>query len=140
MAIDYAALAAEINGDPKSLGYAGKSDYDMSVLLNSAGLSGETIFRVYTATEDITAAIVRAEYDALGATAKDYLINVVLCTARIKTGNATLRSQIAQIFAAGTTTRANLTAVASKPASRAEVLFGENATVSDFDVAKALRS
>lgn len=137
--IDYAALANEINTDPVSLGYAGKSDYQISVLLNTAGGSGQTLFKSYTPTEDVVAGIVRSEYDALAAAGKTYLNEVVLKASKVKTGDATLRTQIAQLFGAGTTTRTNLTNVASRPASRAEILFGENATVSDADVARALR-
>lgn len=138
MAINYTTLATEINTDPKSLGYAGKSDEQIAILLNTPGASGETIFKAYTATEDIVAGIVRAEYDALTAANKDYLTSVVLRASRLATGNATLRAQIAAIFGAGTTTRTNLTNAASKSASRAEVLFGESATVSNADVARAL--
>lgn len=139
MTIDYVALAAEINNDPFDLGYEGLSDYEISVLLNTPGLSGQTIFRAYTPTEELVAAIIRTEYDALSAAAKTYLNSVVLSTRQVKTGDATLRNQIGGVFAAGTTTRDNLIAISSKSATRAEVLFGENVTVSDIDVARALR-
>lgn len=139
MPINYTQLASEINTDPEGLGYAGKSDYEISVLMNTPGASGETIFKAYTATEDIIAGIVRAEYDALAATGKTYLNEVVLKSARVKTGDATLRTQVAQLFGAGTTTRTNLTNVASKSATRGEVLFGENTNITDADVARALR-
>lgn len=137
--VDLTALAAEITNDPKALGYADKSDYEISVLLNTEGASNETLFKSYTPVEDIAACIVRAEYDALAAAGKTYLNEVVLKGAKVKTGDATLRTQIAQLFAAGTATRTNLTNVASRPASRAEILFGENAYISDADVAAALR-
>lgn len=139
MPVNLAALATEINTDPKSLGYAGKSDYEIAVILNTAGASAETLFKSYTPVEDIVACIVRSEYDALAAAGKTYLNEVVLRGSRVKTGDATLRTQIAQLFGAGTATRTNLTAVASRSASRAEILFGENTTVTDRDVAAALR-
>lgn len=139
MAINYTALANEINTDPKALGYAGKSDYEISQIMNTPGASAETLFRSYTPVEDIIAAIVRSEYDALAAAGKTYLNEVVLKSAKVKTGDATLRTQIAQLFGAGTQTRTNLTAVASRAASRAEVLFGEDINVTDADVARALR-
>lgn len=139
MAINYTQLATEINTDPKSLGYAGKSDEEIAVIMNTPGASAETIFRAYTATEDVVAGIVRSEYDALTAADKTYLNEVILKASRLKTGSSTLRTQMAQVFGAATTTRANLTAVASKSASRGEVLFGENTTISNADVARALR-
>jgi hypothetical protein len=139
MAINYTALTNEINTDPKSLGYAGKSDYEIAVLMNTRGASAETLFRMYTPIEDIVASIVRSEYDALAAAGKTYLNEVVLKGSRVKTGDATLRSQLAALFGAGTTTRTNLTNVASRAASRAEILFGEDIEVSDADVARALR-
>lgn len=139
MPISYLVLASEIASDPRGLGFAGRSDYDIASLLNVPGGSGETIFRSYVDTEDIVAGIVRAEYDALAAAGKTYLNEVVLKARRVKTGDATLRGQVAALFGAGTTTRANLTAVASRPASRAEVLFGEGVSVSDSDVVRALR-
>jgi hypothetical protein len=138
MAIDYTVLANEITTDPAILGYAGKSDYEIAQIMNTAGASGQTIFKAYTLTEDVIAGIVRAEYDALAAAGKTYLNEVVLKAARVKTGDATLRSQIAQLFPAGTQTRTNLTALASKSASRGEALFGENTTITDADVARAL--
>lgn len=138
MPISYPALEAEITNDPRTLGYAGKSDYEIATILNTPGLSAETIFRAYTDTEDIVAAIIRTEYDALAAAGKTYLNEVILKTRRVKTGDATLRQQIAQLFGLGTTSRTNLTNVASKSASRGEVLFGEGTTISDVDVARAL--
>lgn len=139
MPINYTALATEINTDPKALGYANKSDYEIAVILNTPGASAETLFKSYTPIEDIVACILRSEYDSLAAAGKTYLNEVVLKGARVKTGDATLRTQVAQLFGAGTTTRTNLTNVASRPATRAEILFGENTNVSDQDVAVALR-
>lgn len=130
-------LHTEIVTDPKALGYATKSDYDASIALNTPGLSSEIIFKSYVAFEDFVAAIVRADYDALTGLPLAYLNNVLLRGARLASGNATLRSQIAALFPAGTT-RTNLTNLASKSASRAEALYQtEGIYVSDSDVAKA---
>lgn len=137
--INYPALATEITTDPMSLGYAGKSDYEIATILNTAGASGETLFKSYTPVEDIIACIVRSEYDALAAAGKTYLNEVVLKSAKVKTGDVTLRNQLGGLFGAGTTTRTNLTNIASRPASRGEILFGEGTTISDQDVATALR-
>jgi hypothetical protein len=133
---DYLSLKAEITNDPKALGYASKSDYEISVVMNTPGASAETLFRSYTPVEDLVACIVRAEYDALAAAGKTYL-DMAFSGTKVKTGDSTLRTQIGTVFGAGTTTRTNLTNAASRAASRAEILFGENAYVSDQDVAIA---
>jgi hypothetical protein len=139
MAISLATLATEINTDPKTLGYTGKSDSQIADLLNTPGASAETIFKAYTDTPDVVACIVRAEWTALAAGDKQFLAEVILAAARVKTGDANLRAAVAGVFANGTTSRANLIAAASKAASRAEALFGEGVTVSHQDVAQALR-
>ncbi len=136
---DYQTLKTEIATDPQTLGYAGQSDYDVSVLMNTPGASGETLFKSYTPTEDLVACIVRAEFDALAAAGKTYL-QMVFQAHKVKTGDATLRTQLGTLFAAGTATRTNLTNAASRPASRAEILFGENSYVSDQDIAIARNS
>lgn len=138
MPINYTQLATEINTDPKALGYAGKSDYAISVILNTPGASAETIFKAFTETAEIVAGIVRSEYDALTAANKTFLTDVILKAPRIKTGDANLRSGISGIFGVGTTSRTNLINAASKSATRGEVLFGEGTTIGDQDVAKAL--
>jgi hypothetical protein len=138
VAINYTQLATEINTDPKSLGYAGKSDYAIAVILNTPGASAETIFKAYTDTSEIVAGIVRAEWDALSAANKQFLNEVILNAPKVKTGDSNLRSSVGGIFGVGTTSRTNLVNVASKSATRGEVLFGEGTTISDTDVAKAL--
>lgn len=137
MAIDYPALAAEIANDPKTLGYAGKSDYAIAVILNTVGASAETVIRAYTNTAEIVAAIDPTEFTALAAASKLFLTDVILAAPVVKTGDANLRTAVGQIFGAGAT-RTRLIAAASKSASRAEVLFGEGISVNDTDVAKAL--
>lgn len=136
---DYQTLKTEINTDPKAIGYADKSDYDISVLMNTPGASSETLFKSYTPTEDLVACIVRPEFDALAAAGKTYL-DMVFQAPKVKTGDATLRTQMGSLFAAGTSTRTNLTNAASRAASRAEILFGENAYITDQDVAIARNS
>ena len=71
-------------------------------------------------------------------TANRELLALVMAGLPIDATKATTRTLIAAIFAAGTTTRANLVAVASRPGSRAEILFAPNVTVSSEDVAAAL--
>lgn len=136
MPINYPALLTEITTDPRTLGYAGKSDSQIADLLNTPGASAETIFKAYTDTADVVAGIVRTEWNSLAAQEKQFL-DLLCGSPKLKTGDANLRTSMAGIFANGTTSRANLIAAASKPAARAEVLFGEGTTVSHLDVARA---
>lgn len=143
MAMTIEALRTEIDTDPKGLGYAAlrtqsNAPEALADKLNEAGASGETLFKGYTPVEDVTAAIVRADYDALGAAGKTFLNEVMLRGARLKTGDTNLRASMAGVFAAGTTTRANLVALASRPASRAEALWGEGIKVTPTQVGQAL--
>ena len=138
MAVNLTALAAEINADPKALGYGGKSDYAIAVILNTPGASGDTLIRAYTDTADLTAGLVAAEVVALSQAARDLLV-ILTGSNRVKTGDSTLRATLAAIFAAGTTSRTNLIAAASRSCSRAEFLFGEGETIADAQVARALR-
>lgn len=140
MPLTTAALTSELNTDPKGLGYkvAGvfRSDYELAGLLNTVGT--DTIFKAYTDVADVVAAIDQAEYTALAAGPKTFLNEVILKADRLKTGDATLRTTIGAIFAAGTATRTRLVATASRTATRAEVLWGEGTVVTDVDIATAL--
>jgi hypothetical protein len=136
-------LRTEIDADPKGLGLntlrlQSNGPEAVAAKLNEPGASAETLFKAYVPVEDVTAAIVRAEYDALSATAKAFLADVLLRTARLKTGDANLRASMGGIFAAGTTSRTSLTALASRSASRAEALWGEGTMVLPVHVAEAL--
>lgn len=137
-----AALRTEINTDPKALGYAtlkarANGPESVAAKLNERGASAETVIVAYLQVEDVVAALVRAEYDALATAGKDYL-NVVLRAPRVKSGDATLRAQLGALFATGTTTRANLLALATRSASRAEALWGEGVAVTDAQASEAI--
>jgi hypothetical protein len=134
------ALTAEINNDPKALGYAALKDQPQALAdrMNEAGASGETITKDFVPVEDVVAAIVRADYDAAGPAGKTFLQEIVLRGSRVKVGDANVRASLAGIFTAGTTSRANLLALSTRPASRAEILFGMYYNVTDINVAHAL--
>lgn len=142
MAIDYAVLANEINTDPNTLGYApfvsAGDDMGVAALLNQIR-AGISITKSYVPIEDVLAAIVKTEFDSLTSANKTVVDQFVRGT-RVKTGDANMRTTMAALFASGTTTRANLVALATRTGSRAEVLFGENTAITHADVARALRS
>ena len=139
-----AALTTEINTDPKGLGYAAQSGNSASIadLMNTspepiAAGSQEQIYRNYADTRDLIAGIVLSEAAALTQGNRDYLA-IVFSTAQVKTGDANLRTQLAAIFGAGTTSRTNLTNAAQKNASRAEALWGDGFRVTAQQVSAAL--
>jgi hypothetical protein len=104
--------------------------------MNEAGASGETLFKSSIPVEDFLAEVVLSEYTALTAAQKTALDQFVRGV-RIKTGSANMRATLGALFPAGVT-RTAVIALASRPASRAEALWGEGAHVSDHDVSLAM--
>ncbi len=135
------ALRAELDADPKALGYAllwtqSNGPEAVAARLNEANtVPADTIFKSYVTMEDFLAEIVLADYNALTAAQKTALDQFARGT-RIKTGSANMRATIGALFPASAT-RTALIALASRAASRAEVLWGENARVTDVQVADA---
>lgn len=140
MALSLAALKTELQTDPSTLGYgpflAVGNTGALADLLNQVR-GGISVFRSSIATWEIVANTVKSEYDALTAGDKQ-LYQILVSTGTINATDSRIRAMFAAIFGAGTTTRANLTAMASRTGSRAEQLFGE--AVSHQDVARALAS
>jgi hypothetical protein len=141
-------IRTEIDTDPKSLGYAtlklqNNANEAVAAKLNQVGsVPADTIFKSYVPIEDVIAAIVRSDYDALPtaapAAARTFLNEVLLKGTRVKSGDSNLRASMTGVFASGTTTRNNLVALASRAASRAEFLWGEGTVISDTQVSEAL--
>jgi hypothetical protein len=128
-----AALMSEITNDPKGLGYSSQSGNadSIAVLMNTspepiATGQQEQIYRNYADTRDLMAGIVLSEFTALTQ------------ANQVKTGDSNLRTQIGSVFAAGTTSRTNLTNAAQKNASRSEALWGDGFRVTAQQVALAL--
>lgn len=136
-----ATLHTELLTDPHSLGYAPfvaqGATVQLASILNLPRAGEPTQFRNSVVGSDIAACVVFAEYTALTAGAQN-VFNMVVSAAPLDATNSTLRTLIAAIFGSGTTTRANLIAVASRPGSRSEALFGLNVAVTTDDVAAAL--
>jgi hypothetical protein len=140
------ALANEINNDPKALGYSAlvtAGDYPaIAKLMNTspepiAAGSQEQIYRNYSDTRDLAAALVLTEVAGLTQGNRDFLA-LIFSTAQVKTGDANIRTQVPAVFAAGATSRTNLNNAAQKNASRSEALFGDGRTVTDREVYLAL--
>jgi hypothetical protein len=139
-----AALAAELDNDPKALGYEvmvdSNGNHDVGLVteaLNTPGRSGETLIADRVETETIAGAIVRTEWNSLPADAKTFLADVVLSGPWVRTGSATMRANLAALFPAGSQTRDAMIALASRPAARAEILFGADGLVTAGQVEEA---
>lgn len=137
--MDYAALASELNLDPQGVGYAphvaNGNNSALRKLLNTPGLSGETIERDSLPVEWVRDALDFTEVAGLATTARETL-TILLSGAHV-TINPRTKSAFAQIFGAGTTSRTNLQALVNRQASRAEVLFGHGTQIGLRDLWKA---
>ena len=136
-----ALLRAELDNDPKTLGYAAlwaqsNGPEAVAAKLNQAGASVETLFKTRVPTDEAKACIVLAEYTALSAASKQACDFFLSGTAFILSGSTNMRATIAGLFAAGAT-RTALIAIASRSAARAEILWGEGFRVTDVNVADA---
>lgn len=136
--MDYQILKTEIINDPASLGYAGSLDKQVANLLNKKGLSGETIDNDILESYKIVNAIDATEWEALIDIERERL-NLILSTGKVDISNVNIKLQIGEMFGAGTDTRAALLALTTRPASRAEILFGNGVSVSLLDVHIARR-
>lgn len=138
------ALMSEVTNDPRGLGYAsqgGNAD-SIAVLMNTspepiAAGSQEQIYRARVESRDLMAGIILSEFVALTQANRDYC-TMLFSAVQVNTGDANLRTQLAGIFGAATTSRANLTAAAQKNASRAEALWGDGYHVTAQQVYLAL--
>jgi hypothetical protein len=138
-----AALITEVTTDPKGLGYAGASGNSATIadLMNlapepiAAG-SQEQIYRNRADSRDLMAGIVLSEYAALTQANRDYCA-MLFSAPQVNTGDANVRTQLAAIFAAGTS-RTNMIAAAQKNASRSEALWGDGFRVTPQAVSQAL--
>jgi len=137
---DYVILNTEITTDPESLGYAGKTDPEVADLLNTIGLvaPAEKVDVGVLNGQELSMAVEITEYVALNAASRDGW-NTILSAGdgQVDVDDQRVVDQIAAIWGAGTTTRANLLALKTRPCSRAETLFGRGVSIHHLDVAQA---
>ena len=151
MAIDLAALKTELQTDPTSLGYApfiapstaagdGKGDDASPARLINQPNAATPQFRSDVTIHDIVAAIAPTDFAALTALQIAKLQLLFSGVSTIDATVATTRNIIQGIFTGASTATMNaLVAMAKRPGSRAEVLFGAGAVVTPTQVALALR-
>ena len=143
MAITPSILKTEIQQDPKAMGLAplvaAGNDQGVADLLNSATGSGTgTTFRNNIQAKEIINAIVASDFANLTALQLAQL-QAITAQGILDATSANARTIFLNIFAGMTNTVTALTALASRLASRAEVLFGAGTTLAAADVSFALR-
>lgn len=141
MGISYPALKTELTTDPASLGYAGKTDQEVADAMNSVpSVNTNALLRVKRdriETWEIVEATVVSEYDALSAAEKERYARIT-GLGTLNPQGANIQAAFLKMFAAGTTTRANLSLLQWKGSSRAQTLFGEEVKKWDVERARAL--
>lgn len=139
--IDAAALTAEIQNDPTTLGYApfvaAGNDQAIADLLNTLRV-GISVNRDTVTGNEFLAAVVLSDYTALVDADSKAWVKSLASMATIDVKNANIRAIVAGMFPGGSATRANLVALQTRQGSRAEQLFGAGNSVSIFDIARAL--
>lgn len=145
MSIDYVALKSELQNDPVGLGYgafvSSGNDAGLAAILNlvRAGAS-YSIFKNNIPIKEVIANIVSTDFTSLTALqiAKLQLL-FAGNTQGLDGTDLNTRNIIIGIFSGMPTTVSNLTTIAKRQSSRAEVLFGIGTTITNFDIAQALR-
>jgi hypothetical protein len=136
-------LNDELTIDPETVGYAGMTDFEAAVALNTVGLTGQTVSVASVDATLIQSAVVGSEYLALTAAQRDLwaaLLQAASGGAGVPVIDLDIRGQVLAIWGPGTVTRANLGALQTRSASRAEFLWGDgtNVTVSEVQEARLL--
>lgn len=133
--MNYAALTAELTGDPLGRGYAGMTNQQCADSLNAKNRNGPE--RTSVKGSEIYNAIVPAEWSALTNANKELVRDVFSLGDFIDVSTGTnTRTVLLNVFGAGTATRTNLANLVKTTISRAEELnMGE--PVGDGHVASA---
>lgn len=119
---DLIKLKSEIDSDPLGIGYAGMTDAQVADSLNAKTRTRE---RTVISSYEVINATVAADWAALSAAEKQRY-QTITGAGQIDVQSANVRAAFLAMFAAGTTTRANLATLQSESVSRAdEVGIGE---------------
>lgn len=142
MPVSMAALAAEINNDPKALGYAALkasgSDADLAAKINATYVGVGSVWRTNVTAAELLSCIVWAEVSAFTAV-KWAAVQVFLTPLVLDASQQRIRDFFAGAFSGCAATLANMSAMAKVTApSRAEELWGAGNAVSATDIARAL--
>jgi hypothetical protein len=148
--MDYQLLKNELNKDPKGLGYAqyiatGNDVYLAAKLNDPAGPGAELITIAFLPRAKFlfgmaSSAIVLAGKDTATQNKWDRLLGFAQSVDSIEMASPVIQGILQYAMADGLVTQEQVDGFSKRKGSRAEVLFGENTTVTHTDVAIALRS
>lgn len=145
MAFTKAQLQAELNTDPKALGYAAPKaagNYQgLIALVNGTYAGVGVVWRTDVRGAEVLAALVWSEISALSTNNWLALQSLLIPSTPIDANSARIRAWFSGLFPSATfpLTSANLTAMGQKAApSRAEELWGYGTYVTEQDVANAI--
>lgn len=132
---DKAILNTEITDDPLALGYAEKSDPEIAAILNAIN-ANYSIDREAIDGQELQMAVVIGEYvDLTDIQRMGWQTLLSAGSGVVAVSDARVKAQIAAIWGALTTTRANLEALQTRAASRAETTVGRSVSATDVAVA-----
>ena len=145
MSMTATALAAEINNDPKALGYAvpklAGSDIGVANIVNSTYAGVGTVWRTNVKAAEILAAITLSEINATFSATNWAALSAILTPLVVDASNAVIRGWFVTLFPSAlypTTNAALVTTAKVAAPSRAEELWGAGTLISATDVAHAL--
>ncbi|HEY5867090.1 MAG TPA: hypothetical protein VI542_16330 [Candidatus Tectomicrobia bacterium] len=145
VSVTLSALRSEFSADPSNIGYGSffenGENHRLVFLVNEISANSNTansqvnVGMVFSI--NLQFCVVASEYSSLSQGTRD-LWNAVITTAiqGLLVSQANIRGQISSIWS-GTTTGANISSLYRRRCSRAEYLFGENATVNINEAVKA---
>lgn len=131
-----AILKTELDSDPKSLGYAGKTHPETAALLNTMRATESVDVGVIDGQE-LSKAVVISEYTALTDSERQGWTTMLAAGGgQVDIDDERVIDQATAIWD-GTTTLANLNALRTRDGSRSEALFGNGVAVTSADVMEA---
>lgn len=148
MSINHAALAAEIQNDPLSLGYADRvsagDDAGLASLLNLVRDS-ITVKDDLMSRSDFQLAVLPAVLgiDALSGALKakwERIFQIINASETVRIGHPSVAALLTAAVTDGLLTQETANAVGNRKGSRAEALFGVGTSLTHLDISIALRN
>ncbi len=131
---DYAQLREEIDVDKLVLGYARKTDAEVSALLN---VTNRPMSEFSVDSAQIYEAVDDAEFEALGGTQKVRLRDIYSLSGAISVGDSRVRKVLLALFPPGSKTRTALAALQPPSITRAQEIGLGPGRTRESDVFKA---
>jgi hypothetical protein len=143
--VTLSALRSEFSADPSNIGYgsffSNGQNHRLVFLINEISANSNTTNSQITVgllySINLQLCVVASEYSSLTQGTRD-MWNAMITTAiqGLLVSQTNIRGQVSNIWS-GTVTGANISSLFRRRCSRAEYLFGENATVNITEAVKA---